>query len=587
MKSINRYRKPRLTILSIVILLMLSGTIFPFLYNSSCTNMPDKNQNRILFVDDDGDADYTSIQDAIDNASEGDTIFVHRGIYYENLTIDKTLYLIGEDRDETIIDSCYSRDTITVTAPDVVISNFTIQNAGRCAVLLKREARGTKIFNNIIRGGEPSSIYSRASDVEITNNFILNSYHGIHMIGVTNVTIRWNLFHNDGTPSLLPSAIWLEKAKNSTITENLARNMEIAVDFESRNVTVNRNKVIGGSIELLYCVEDCIVSGNTLLFGQENVWQGLIYIGQYSNHNEIVDNFVYGGHIGIDLWEKCKENIIKLNTVMNCKRGIHLSCHCKYNSIVYNNLIGNVVNAYDDDINTWFKNYYSDYDGYDANGDGIGDIPYQIKGGDNQDNYPYMEPNGWLTWVVARTNGVYSGTVNEPIQFSATTAGGTEPYNFTWTFYDGTVLSGQNVTYSFPKPGVYEVSLTVSDKYGCTDTDSTVVIIIEKFETTPPQVNITKPVNAIYWNNEEILPFFKPIIFGPIDITVEAWDESGVDRALIYIDDDFKYKFKFTGSANFSWRWDIEEFGKHTIKVIVYDNIGNKASKELEVWKFF
>lgn len=586
MKSINRYRKPRLTILSIVILLMLSGTIFPFLYNSSCTNMPDKNQNRILFVDDDGDADYTSIQDAIDNASEGDTIFVHRGIYYENLTIDKTLYLVGEDRDETIIDSCYSRDTITVTAPDVVISNFTIQNAGRCAILLKREARGTKIFNNIIRRGGPTAIYSRASDTEIANNFILGSDNGMWLTGVTNVTICRNLIENNKDYPVL--AICMGKARNTSITENLIRNMNILLVLKDMNVTVSKNRFVNSTLELDYYVENCTVSENTLLNGSK------ISIGQHCSHNRITNNFIYRGHNGIHLWDGCRENTIKFNTIVNCRWGIRLmpywswpKAHCKYNFISYNNLIENQVNAYDKSENTWFKNYYSDYDGYDANGDGIGDTPYQIKGGENKDNYPYMEPNGWLTWVVARTNGVYSGTVNEPIQFSATAAGGTEPYNFTWTFYDGTVLSGQNVTYSFPKPGVYEVSLTVSDKYGCTDTDSTVAIIIEKFETTPPQVNITKPVNAIYWNNKKILSFFKPIIFGPIDITVEAWDESGVDRALIYIDDDFKYKFKFTGSANFSWRWDIEEFGKHTIKVIVYDNIGNKASKELEVWKFF
>ena len=45
--------------------------------------------NDILYVDDDGGADYTNIQDAIDNSNLGDTIFVYSGFYHENLNINK------------------------------------------------------------------------------------------------------------------------------------------------------------------------------------------------------------------------------------------------------------------------------------------------------------------------------------------------------------------------------------------------------------------------------------------------------------------------------------------------------------------
>jgi pectin methylesterase-like acyl-CoA thioesterase len=56
-----------------------------------------------LYVGGSGFGNYTKIQDAIDNASEGDTIFVHNGIYNENITIIKTINLIGEDKNTTII----------------------------------------------------------------------------------------------------------------------------------------------------------------------------------------------------------------------------------------------------------------------------------------------------------------------------------------------------------------------------------------------------------------------------------------------------------------------------------------------------
>ena len=57
-----------------------------------------------LYVGGSGPNNYTSIQDAIDNASDGDTIYVYSGIYYENVVINKRINLIGEDRNGTIID---------------------------------------------------------------------------------------------------------------------------------------------------------------------------------------------------------------------------------------------------------------------------------------------------------------------------------------------------------------------------------------------------------------------------------------------------------------------------------------------------
>ena len=85
-----------------------------------------------LYVDLDGSADYTSIQDAIDTANNGDTVYVYSGHYFENIVINKSIDLIGEDMDITIIDGSGKGDVVTIISQNnyVNLTGFTIQNSG-------------------------------------------------------------------------------------------------------------------------------------------------------------------------------------------------------------------------------------------------------------------------------------------------------------------------------------------------------------------------------------------------------------------------------------------------------------------------
>jgi len=144
-------------IIAMIIIVLFSGCI-------------EENSKKII-VDDNGNADYTKIQNAIDNASPGYTIMVKNGAYYETLIINKSINLIGEDKENTII-NCVNTNTsgenqvILVTANNCSLQNFKII--------------GT------IDSLHVSGINVKTSDNTISNNILVNNEKGIYLNRDTN-----------------------------------------------------------------------------------------------------------------------------------------------------------------------------------------------------------------------------------------------------------------------------------------------------------------------------------------------------------------------------------------------------------------
>jgi len=118
-----------LTVVGITILFLgLSIT------SSVAINTPIKpiSNGNTLYVGGTGEGNYTKIQDAINNASDGDTVFVYNGTYYENVIINKNNHILtGEDKNTTIIDGGKRNgNVVTIYYVDwVAISGFTIKNS--------------------------------------------------------------------------------------------------------------------------------------------------------------------------------------------------------------------------------------------------------------------------------------------------------------------------------------------------------------------------------------------------------------------------------------------------------------------------
>ena len=110
---------------------------------------------------------YTTIQAAVNNASDGDTVYVHSETYYEHVTVNKRIILVGAN--QTVIDGSGSGSCIYVTTDKSEIIGFTVQN-GRWGIYLC-SVRGCKVDRNNFVNNSEWDIYSdNSKGNHITNN---------------------------------------------------------------------------------------------------------------------------------------------------------------------------------------------------------------------------------------------------------------------------------------------------------------------------------------------------------------------------------------------------------------------------------
>jgi len=127
-----------------------------------------------LTVDDDGGADYLSIQDAVDNASSGDTVFVKRGVYSGNIIINKSINLFGENPKNTRVYGGFINSTILIDSSYVNISRLHL--GYNCIGINLSGSSHCNISDNFIT--ESFRILCNASGMKLRNshyNFIFNN----------------------------------------------------------------------------------------------------------------------------------------------------------------------------------------------------------------------------------------------------------------------------------------------------------------------------------------------------------------------------------------------------------------------------
>ena len=137
---------------------------------------------------------YSTIQEAVDAASPGDAILVSAGTYYEHLIIDKPLTLVGEESSIPTIDGNGSDTCLTLTADNVNINRFIIQD-GLLGIDVSRCDSATLIGNMILNNQAGISLSGSRSNT-IIGNTLLDNYIGILLTDSHNNTVYHNNFIN-------------------------------------------------------------------------------------------------------------------------------------------------------------------------------------------------------------------------------------------------------------------------------------------------------------------------------------------------------------------------------------------------------
>jgi len=149
-------------------------------------------------VDGSGEADFTGIQDAINNASDGDTILVYSGVYYENVVVDKSVTLKGINL--PVVDAGGEGNAIMLCADGITLVGFNATNSESSISDAGIEVTSN---NNIITGNNVSnnrasiSLYDSSNNNTITGNNVCNSNNGIMLQYSSNNSIYINNFINN------------------------------------------------------------------------------------------------------------------------------------------------------------------------------------------------------------------------------------------------------------------------------------------------------------------------------------------------------------------------------------------------------
>ncbi len=273
-----------------------------------------------LYVGGGGPGNYTSIQEAIDNSTSGDTIFVYAGTYAENVdTKLKKVTLTGENRELTFIEGQNTDPVVRIGNSDTTIEGFTMKGSSDEIIL---------------------QVATLCEDVYITNNIIKNGIQGISLsVPTSRINIIGNTIFDNVYVGIQVQTSTYTLIQGNTIIDNGAQGIDLALNS-------NHNSILNNTI-----------TGN----GEE----GIAISGLASIENTVEGNVIRDNKLGIRFMSGAGSNEIRSNSIEDSAMEGLLLSSSNENTIEMNNFIDNKRQATFkiSSRNVWDANYWSNWVG--------------------------------------------------------------------------------------------------------------------------------------------------------------------------------------------------------------------------------
>lgn len=477
-----------------------------------------------ITVDDNKEADFLSIQEAVDNSSPGDVVLVSPGTYNENVNIEiQNISVLSEsgNPEDTFIRA------FNVSTNNITVSGFSIEevlNLGGYSgyYYYNYPVENCTVKNNVLKSGIHSN---ECCNSTIEKNVVLNSGIYIQYSDGSNVTISDNLIVKGKIDvyqgprncillnnTLLNGSIGLTECGNHKILGNYISNSPYSGIslWESYSNEIENNTVVNCSngISMEFLSSQNIINNNTLTTcSDKGIW-----IKGSGGENSLLNNTISNNDIGIWVGEDSSSNLVANNNVeLNKKCGVYLNGIAytrpfNRTNRFYNNIFNNTVNVFND-TNSYYTaesighgarifpvawntttktpdtnivggpyiggNYWAKPDGTgfsqicaDSNGDGIGDLPYNINENETDFDYlplvPVSKSQKTILPVANFSTNITENLAPLTVQFTDLSKNAVA---WSWDFdNDGMKDSTkQNPVTTYSNPGNYTVNLTVSN----------------------------------------------------------------------------------------------------------------------------
>ena len=337
------------------------------------------------------------IADAIAQASPGDTILVTRGHYAENLKIDKPLHLLGVNR--PTISGGLNGDTIRVTSPDVTIEGLIISNSGgdlglqNAGIYIQPGAHRAQVRNCDLSYNLFGLWIEKANEVLVENNLITGKrdfYSSQRGNGI-------QLYNTDGARiignniSFVRDAIYVDVSHHAKFLRNRLHHSRYGTHYMNSYYNLwegNESYLNRGGLALMEVRNQEV--RNNVAWGNSD--HGIML---RTIQNAVIENNVVAGNgRGFFIYD-AEYNTLRGNLVADNLTGVHLSAGSIHNTVEGNDFIANheqikYVAAHDEIWGAKQGNYWSNYLGWDRDGNGRGDIPYEAN--DMVDRLSWQHP---------------------------------------------------------------------------------------------------------------------------------------------------------------------------------------------------